>query len=106
MAKELEQLHYLLCLFLFLYLYLYLAPLMEVIRPPSEPDQQEDENRVLVLVQKQEQVEVQVKAQQRPVFLDIELVIKQHTAVPNVQANDCKQEEEEEEEEEVQWQGA
>ena len=73
MAKEWEQLCYFLCLFLCLYL--YLTPLMEVIQPPSEPDQQEDENRVLVLVlvQKQEQVEVQVKAQQRPVFLDIEL---------------------------------
>ena len=82
---EQEQLCYI------FYLSLYHAPLREAMQLPAEPDRQEDENNVpvLVLVQKQVQVEAQVKAQQRPVFLGIDLV-KQHTAVPNVQANDCK----------------
>ena len=63
----------------------------------AEPDQQEDWGTVLVLVlvlvllvlvhaQMQGQVKVEVQMQQMPVFPGIDLV-RQHTAVLNVQAN-------------------
>ena len=61
----------------------------------AEPDQQEDWGTVLVLVlvllvlvhaQMQGQVKVEVQMQQMPVFPGIDLV-RQHTAVLNVEAN-------------------
>jgi hypothetical protein len=79
------------------FLYLYLVVLREVMRPAAEPNMKNDAGnvlQVLVLVQVKVQMEVQVEVQQMPFLLVLLVaeVVKQHTSVPNLEANSCKQE--------------
>ena len=71
-----------------------LVVLREVMQPATEPNLKKGAGnvlQVLVLVQVKVQMEVQVKVQQTPILLVAE-VVKQHTSMPNLEANSYKQE--------------
>ena len=60
-----------------------------VTQPAAEPNLKKDAGNVLQVVKVQMQVQAEV--QQMPILLVAE-VVKQHTSMPNLEANSCKQE--------------
>ena len=68
--------------------------IIKVMQPAAERNLKKNAGNVLlvlVLVQVKVQMQVQAEVQQMPVLLVAE-VVKQHTSMPNLEANSCKQE--------------
>ena len=74
-----------------LYLYQLEVELREAIWPAAELNLKKKDSGDVLLVQAKVRMEVQVEVQQMPVLLVAE-VVKQHTSVPILEANSCKQE--------------